>query len=319
MGFYRFVSGNDEATDEPMDGVALVYFKGLWRLYGGWNGFVVPPNRNSQYTSPDLITWTKASDAEWNPSHSFGLVHDTDEDVLYKIGSDAVVDTTATDRKQIWKTIDGENWTLVGTHDFLENVILFFSGYAEGAIYIGGGHVLSGGVQSAGSVNTKVWKSIDGGENFTEIATGITEIGGNIGNQCKWYPDIQKWVLVCGPSKLDPLGANRTYVKTCYLADLDWTEVTPDADFPGVGRQYADMTYHDGKMWLINGSVFNNADGANSAELWYRNKWDWARINDVPLTTTHATGIASNGETLAIMCGNMNQHAYYLEENSTDI
>ncbi len=316
MSFLRFVNGNTNATEEPMDGVQLTYFHGLWRLYGGWNGNDGGnPDRNTQYTSPDLVTWTKQRNADWNPSHSFSLLNDETRDCLFKVGSDSVVTSNSTDRSQIWRSNDGLNWTIVSTQTFLEELVLFFAEIVNGDIYIGGGHILSGGQAVASSVNTTVWKSTDGGVTFSVLATGITQIGGNVKNQIKWYPDINRFILACTPGKYDVVAGNRTYTPACYNVGIDWDDITQEANFPsGLGKVYADICYHKGKMWMINGGIAGGDGGVNTAEMWYRNKWSWAKILAVPLTTTHATGIASDGNTLAIACGNLNRQAYYMEE-----
>lgn len=319
MHFLRFTLANATAIPQWQDGIRVAYFKGLWYLWGGWNGNNSPTfNYNTQWTSSDLITWTQQRDADWNPSHDFGFAHDLVNDIIYKIGSDTQPQTTVNDRGGVWKTTDGLNWTLVSNQAIFQNIALHFATCKGSDIYVGGGQIVGGSLGawtlSASSVNTKVWKSTDGGENFSEIASGITHLGGNISDQCIYSDTFGKFIAVCCPSKYDDTAGNRTFVKGFYTSTdaITWTQ---QANFFGVGRQYADLCDDGSKVWMINGSVDNSGGGGtNVAEMWYYNGADWAQIVPVPLTLTHATGIATDrNKKLAIILGNGSQQVYYLE------
>jgi hypothetical protein len=314
MSFTRFLMANPTATIEPIDGLGFIYFKNRWRIYGGWDSTgTLPYDRNTQYSSKNLFKWTQERDADWAPSHSFGLVHDKINDVLFKIGSDGQPDTTPLQRSQIWTSSDGINWDLVASHSFLSDLVLFFSVVKGSDVYIGGGQRVTG-VQGAWTVtnanlNTKIWKSSDGCQTFTEITDGAYMFGGNIGRQVIYFEAANKFIGVCTPSVYDDAILNRTYVKTCWISD-DCITWLPFETFPGPGRQYGDLTEHKGRIYLLNGG-----NGGNLADIYYLNTGlNWACMPVVPLRSTHATGWASNGKILAAACGNLFRTVYYMEE-----
>ena len=304
-----------------VDGVGVVSYKGILYAMGGWNGTSTPTTNNDIYKSTDDgTTWTFLASAPWTRRHSFVYFVSSDG-FIYVIGSDLLTTGNA-DAKEVWRSddIEGNNWAQM-TSNAAFGIRGLHAGFEhEGILYVLGGQ----SAYTTGTGLNDVWKSTDGGQTWTQVATGVNVggtsfLGQNISNQVKVFNGRAYCV---GGGVYDNNPSNRTFTKKVYSADLsDLTTWKAEADLPfSTGRQYMCVEVWDGKLWAIagNDSNGNTNDVAfmDKAETWHiYNHYVGTSFSTV-LSATHAAGICVHNDQLYRILGNGTTECFALRRDN---
>lgn len=311
---YRWVKATDNAVDTLVDGASLYGINDSLYIWGGWNGNWYPFDFNSGYVSGDGgRSWAKISSAPWDPRHTAAYGSDENGNA-YLIGSDLMPESTDVDRKEVWKTIDGRNWTLqTNQAPWSEKLALHGLAIKGDTLFVGGGQF---GTTVNDGLNDTIWQSADGGVNWTVINTNAPHLGGSLYNNFKYFPARGKFVAFCG-AVYDNDPSLRRFSNEIWISDdcITWQK---ECDAPFAARQYSDMAIWDDKLWIWAGdrSAQTGNGTLNLKDLWYMDKdGGWHEMGSVPIPQRHATSFAvdKKNDRLVFACGNMFSDVWWLE------
>ena len=308
-------------ADKWYDGVGLVSFRDTLFSFGGW--FTSPATGDLftnaiRYSTDDGATWTVSSFTLPFSGHAFVYFKSTDG-WLYIIGAD---NYNYQYLQTVWRTKDMRNFTVMTSSAGWGSRTLM-GGWSdeEANIYIAGG-------QQTTDVSTgpnDIWKSADGGANWTKIQDSINVngeyfLGQNICNHIRYF-NKRVYVVGGGISAATPYD---TYSTKVYSAPIDnlgnWRR---ENDLPYThGSRYANVEVWDGKLWFWSGN--NAAEGnvkticyMDNSGVWHDFKYTYIKNNpDSSITPTHAAGIAVHKDMLYRVLGNFSNEAYALKRSS---
>lgn len=292
------------------DGAQLLYLNGNYYLLGGWNA--VLPNSwsasdittNEVWRSTDLVSWTKilthdanppvsGAGARWRRRHSFGTL--VIGNYLYVIGGDTS-DTGPPYPSDVWRSLDGITWERVAATSPWQ--YLSIVGYFQNAIHIMGG---------TGSSRQHT-RSLDGGVTWqtlpdmpfdrASITRAVTD------------PNRNRMYLIGG---LDPITGNRK--NDCWEYDgVSWAQVSASAAW--LGREWIATAYYESRLWALTGSNVSNQGGGRYSE---DGGATWVDLPVIPWPASHADGVFSNSNGIALASGSgLDSRAYLLKKLAAD-
>jgi hypothetical protein len=287
---YIMTKRSEAVTNFNRDGTRCMQIGNWLYSFGGWtdDGGVAAVYSDAYRSRGNLSIWEKRVNAPWHGRHVYGLVKLNG--FTYVVGGDPWQPAF-----DVWRTADGENWTLLSQNQ-LGNRVLYGCAAHNGYIYVAGGEGYS-----------DVWRSRDGikweqvaantgflkGENF---AGSLTSFNGKL------------WV-VCGGGDGWGSGTPRKEVWSSTDGKI-WKQ---EPDFAGTGRNYTDICVWDNKLWVVGG--YNYTEG-NTKSIWYmKHDGTWVEYHTPDnYIGRHATGLAVYNNTLAITCGNYNNDCWVIEK-----
>jgi N-acetylneuraminic acid mutarotase len=284
---YNMTQRSKTVTDFVRDGSRMMQVGNYMYSFGGWSASPEDSYNDIYRSSDNLSVWEKRPNAPWHGRHVFGCVKLNN--IVFIIGGDNL--HTEFD---IWSSKNGEKWFKLANSPF-GNIIYYGAVAHNGALYVMGG------------VNTdKVWRSVDG-ITWTEIASGLEFLHRNIAGSVISFNN-KIWVVSGGGDGFGSGIANKTV-----YSSADGIEWKKEADFPGVGVQYTDVTVWDNKLWVIGGFV---PDYGNSRDIWYMNaQGTWTQfVPPADYVGRHATGVGVYSNKLVITCGNYNNDCWVIEK-----
>lgn len=324
---WRQLATQANSPINDQDGSALLSYKGLLFLIGGWNpdpGIFVKRTTNAVWRSVDGISWTNIkpdtfNSASFNPAqdwqgrHTFGCVVFNDR--MWIFGGDdqqsyAANDPSIAPQNDIWSSTNGVSWRYDGDLPFngVGNAgkrILICAIVFNGYIWIMGGQKSS---RDPNSATKEIWRSADGLA-WQRMADG------------PWSPRYILHQAIVYRGRLWVLGG--AVYNTVELNDvwstvdgISWTQVltnNPNATNRWGGRSYGEAVVFDDRMWLLTGYK-NGVTNVN--DVWFsQNGVDWtmfAATSAVTLPARHASGVVEHGNTLRVVTGNMWRDSWML-------
>lgn len=308
-------------ADKWYDGIGLVSFGDSLFAFGGWYNDANNVNifiNTIRYSLDDGATWIISNSVLPFSGHAF-VYFKSPDGWVYIIGAD---NNNFQHVQTVWRTKNMQTFTVMTTNAGWGTRSLM-GGWAdeEDNIYIAGG-------QQTNYVSTgpnDIWKSSDGGANWTQIANNINVngeyfLGQNICNHIKYF-NKRVYVVGGGISAASPYDS---YSKKVYSASIEnlasWRK---ESDLPYEnGRRYANVEVWDGKLWVWSG---NNLAEGNVKTLcymdisgkWHDFKYTYTGNNpNNSITTTHAAGITVHKDMLYRVLGNFCNEAYALKRSS---
>jgi hypothetical protein len=212
---YGFTKKSNAVNSQWWDGVILTSLHDTAFMLGGWK--TGPVVRDSIFYSTNNFTTVSFYGKIPFACHTFTFIKSPDG-YYYILGGDAF--SAGTDRTSVYRSSNLRNWEL-RTANYGGGVRILSGGFADeyGNLYWGGGQAS----QNSQGLND-IWKSTDGGLNWTQVATNIniggdTIIGKNITNQMKYFNGR---VYVVGGGIYDNnTPAKFTYTKKVYSSAVD--------------------------------------------------------------------------------------------------
>ena len=312
---HDWIKATSQAVDTAIDGVHLYSLNDSLYLWGGWNGSWYPFSFRTGHVSGDGgYTWKPLGAAPWNIRHSASAGTD-DFGNAYLIGSDMMAAATESDRKEVWRTVNGRDWELrTASAPWSGNLILQGLAIKGDSLFVGGGQF---DYNVNGGMNDTIWRSTDGGVNWTAINTNAPHLGGILYNNFKYFKARKKFVAFSG-GKYHNTADLRVYSNQVWVSDdcITWTR---EANVPFESRQYSDMVEWDGKLWVFAGDreSLNGAGWLNLKDLWYMDaEGNWHEAGSLPLPERHATGLTIDrkNDRMVIACGNMHQDVWLFDK-----
>ncbi len=314
-GNYNWIKASSQAVDTAIDGVHVYSINDSLYLWGGWNGNWAPYSFNTGHVSGDGgFTWKPIGIAPWNVRHSASYGSDQYNN-SYLIGSDMMPYATPTDRKEVWKSINGRDWEMrTNNAPWSGDLVLQGLAIKGDTLYVGGGQI---GTSNNNNGNDTIWRSIDKGATWNIINTNADHLGGNLYNNFKYFKARKKFVAFCG-GKYDNDPDKRISADQVWVSDdcITWER---ESNVPFEARQYSDMVEFDNKLWVIaGGRPASTGNGSlNLKDVWYMDEMGvWHEKGSIPFPERHATGLTmdSKNNRLVIACGNMHQDVWLLEK-----
>jgi N-acetylneuraminic acid mutarotase len=284
---YLMTQRSTAVTDFNRDGSRMMQIGKYAYSFGGWQ--VPPESYNDVYRSTgDLTTWEKMPDAPWHGRHVFGIAKLADG--TYVVGGDNLHSDF-----DVWRTTDGENWTLL-TSNILGNRMLYGCTTHNGYIYIVGGAGYSDVWRSRNGID---WEPVAEHVDFLKgecFAGSLTSFKGRL------------W-MVCGGGNGYGQGTFRKEV----WSSIDGKVWKQEKDFGGTERNYTDVCVWDNKLWVISGY---NPTESNIKSIWYMKPNGTWHEYETPADYIgrHATGVTVYNGKLVITCGNYFNDCWVIEK-----
>lgn len=316
------------------DGAALVTLGTDLYLLGGWNsqaGFRFNADTssvtNEVWKSTDTgVTWTQilagdytyhatingktASGARWTPRHMHGagVIGST----MYIVGSDPFNDpgpppaysgALGKGTSDVWSSTDGASWTCVTSTAPWGPRVNHIFGILGANMYVMGGQT---DLNNDSTALRDVWKSTDGGANWTKLADapwahrGIVNMG---------LPTLsgKLWLVgggVYGVGGVPPVGALQYNNDVWSFDGTTWASVSADGVAPFSKRRYNSVVAFDGKLWVING-FGPLASPTNIGDCWSSpDGVTWTEQTIIPWRTSHADGMVALSDRIIMGPGN---------------
>ena len=232
------------------DGIFTAVYKDTIIVMGGWNAGIIT---DSIWHSVDGgVTWSYRGVLPY-AVHTPVFIQASDG-YGYLIGADIMTTNTA-NRGKVYRTSDYRTWTLMTSSSPFSTRVLMAGVEFHGALYVGGGQDTTLNVTTGHF--TDMYKSTDGGVNWTLLSNSLTFMGKNVsGTLCVFADKI--WQVSGGI--YDNTAVAPTYDKTVYSSDdgTNWKLNTSQITTRGV--QYPQTIAWDGKLWLMQGHNVTNTD-----------------------------------------------------------
>jgi hypothetical protein len=303
--YYKLTELNSACNFPNMDGVGGTYFNGKYRLLGGWNPFIYTNSTtNAMYSSIDGKSWNFDGNAPWAGRHTFGTLEFNNK--LWVLGGDC---NSGYLIKDIWNSVDGQNWQLINSNPPWGDRILSNFAVFNNKMYVFGGVSLGiCGNYSSTSTNcyNDVWSSTDGITWQLETSNAAWNCRGITGGSV--ILNNKLWLLGGGEYQ-------KSYYKDVWRSDdgITWKQAIGYA--PWVGRQYGDVATFDNKMWLVAG--VNPYHGGNLNDVWHSpDGLNWFAIPTSLFPARHATTLISRPDSLVIIAGNLWNDAWSITKDT---
>jgi hypothetical protein len=227
------------------DGSHLVQVGEWVYVLGGWNLGQTPVTNSQVYRAnrSNLSSWTQLANAPWYRRHAVGC--GVANGKIYIWGSDAYSANIAHD---CWEGVVNQStgvitWTQTNASLPYSNRVFYSAFVHNNELYTIGGQ---SSIVSP-TYYTDIWKSSNGGTSWTQVQTGLTQFGKNIGG-CGASFNGKMYVLSGGVYEDDLFYEDppdpftnveiRTYDKDCWVSSdngLTWTnfgQVSRGVQFP---------------------------------------------------------------------------------------
>lgn len=302
---YRWVKGDSlvygTMAHNFKDGVSSDQFGDTLWTWMGWNPYQSGQTTDSAtWSVGNLTTFTMSGPTGIQRRHSYGYARLNNKG--YIIGGDAIV----ADQRDVWETTDGRHWTQKTSNWGMGQRILFGAcahgtNPSDSALYVAGGHDV---LPVSGSNYKDVWKSTNQGATWTQIATGINGVYGNISGHMVSYRG--KIRVVSG-------GVYSSTNRKFMYSSTDG--VTWDSSaVPFMPLQYSRVIVWDDRLWFIGGT-----DQGNRRSIWFMDSDEnWHELSptwpsDAASFPTHATAAAVFNDQLVIVSGNESNRCWIIK------
>ncbi|WP_321281042.1 DUF6242 domain-containing protein [Marinifilum fragile] len=267
----------------------------------------------SLYSSEDGATWTVANDNFLAEGVGVGYAAVKYNDNILLIGGHTLMDwsdwSTGQAKASVYSSADGENWTDVAAETAAENK---FSARTEpmvanmnGDLYLVGGSTLAYGSPS-GPIND-VWKSVDGGVNWTQLETNLgDDFTPRFRGQLLVYNN--ELYLIGGESKYPTQYNNEVYKS----ADgATWTKV--EVATPFTARSQFVAYEYAGRIFVVGGKVVTGemdgsaqvAEAANDTWVSEDGGVNWTQMTEgvIDFEARYGHSLIQDGNNLMIVGG----------------
>lgn len=334
---YAFHRVSITTTWTARDGAALVALGTDLYMLGGWNGEVggtfngdtrrvtneVWKSTNSgatwslilagDYTYSSTINGANSTNTRWTPRHMSGAF--AIGTTMYVIGSDPfndddgsggsyVTDLSGTGTADVWSSTDGITWTLVTSSAGWGPRVNHMVGVIGTTMYVMGGQT---NCNDDSTALNDVWRSTDGGANWTQLADAPWSERGLVGH---FLPTMAGRIYVIGGGtygSVSPPGGSLMYGNDVWSFDgSNWVEVSADGAAAFSKRRYHMTVAWDDKLWVFNGWG-PLASPANIGDCWSSpDGVTWTEQTMPSWRTSHADGVCVLGDSIVLGPGNGN-------------
>lgn len=294
----------------PMrDGAGALTWGRELLLIGGWNP--IDPHNYSRVVSNDVWrsvdgeTWTQIKpntytpdfvpDSDWPGRHTAGYaVHDG---AIWILGGDT---TSGWYQNDVWRSIDGVQWTRVTNNVPWAPRILHVAGSFDGYLWVMGGQTIHepGPNLAPDAIYDDIWRSRDGA-NWEQV-----HVEGK-----HWSPrgmidrlvvhDERMWILG-GGTYPNPGQPDREYSNEVW-SSADGAHWTFHGEAPWAPRQYHNAESWNGELWVMAGA--GNYTNLPSDTWHSKDGKHWTRVENSPWIPRHAASLFARADALYLTAG----------------
>lgn len=250
MSFTSWSQIQASAAFSGKKGARAVSHNGAMYLTGGDES--TTPKSTEVWKSTDGITWALlTSSPGWAGRSVHGCVSDGTYIYVFGGSSGAVLNVFYND---IWRSADGITWVQMNATCDWDYRHEFGFAYMGGAIYVYGGYKRTTPGGSSSRCND-VWKSIDGGLNWTSLGDAS-------------WDDRREMAYGTYDSKIWCLGGDAT---SGWKNDVWWSSDgsswTQQSNAPWTTRREHQAFEFDSKLWIVSGTQYSPRVYMN--DTWY--------------------------------------------------
>lgn len=251
---------------------------------------------------------TSGPGARFLPGHSTAVFTFVENGIeyIYWIGSDANAGVARDGG--VWRSVDGITWERISTTAPTAGKSLYMWGVLDGAIYLMGGQT---DLATKASANSNVFRSLDGGRTWTQLADAPWSPRGSIGRLPVFAGKL--WV-VCGGT-YDTSAANRDYYNGVFSFDgTTWTTELADGHGQFAAAMYTSSEAVNGRLYTFNGYNFNTGGnisrivGTSTGTTWS------AYTPSITWLPTHAHSNVASGNRVLITSGDVDAPLWVFED-----